>query len=66
MSPAHIAARLQLSGGTVRRHVRNLLVKLGARSTEQAVALQLVRAGHPAGRGAEEPAHPGSIFGSDT
>ncbi|MGZ4619759.1 MAG: response regulator [Frankiaceae bacterium] len=69
LSPAHIAARLQLSGGTVRSHVRNVLVKLGAQSAEQAVALQLAGAAHPReranGQPADQPARPGSLFGSD-
>ena len=67
LSPAHIAARLQLSSGTVRTHVRNLLVKLGVQSPEQAVAMQFARAAQPrpraAGR-AEQPADLDSLFGS--
>jgi len=47
LNAADIAGRLRLAGGTVRAHVRNLLLKLGVQSAEQAVALGLARGIHP-------------------
>jgi DNA-binding NarL/FixJ family response regulator len=41
LSRGEIAARLQVSGNTVRTHTQNLMAKLGAHSTLESVALAL-------------------------